>query len=130
IGTMPAPGDDCATWGTSSTPAIDLKRHLLYVIGASGYLHAFDLATGAEAGGYPVAIAVDRNQYEYVWAGLRIVGDRVFVGVSSYCDQPDESGVAAEGRLVAVDLDRHIVAQQWDPVPGYGNLGGIWGYGG
>jgi outer membrane protein assembly factor BamB len=120
----------CGTWGVSATPAIDTERNLLYVIGSSGQLHAFDLATGAEAEGFPIPLTVDRNAVEYVWGGLRIVGDRLYAEVASYCDAPDDAGVPAEGRLIAVDLTEHAVAATWDPVPGEDNLGGMWGFGG
>jgi hypothetical protein len=42
----------------------------------------------------------------------------------------DDAGVSAEGRLVAVDVEDPTRAETFDPVPGYGNLGGIWGYDG
>jgi outer membrane protein assembly factor BamB len=121
---------DCGTWGISSTPAIDVQRGLLYVIGATGLLHALDLKTGEEAAGFPLQITFERNRVEYVWGGLRMVGDRLFLVVASYCDKPDDAGIAAEGRIVAVDLTTRAVTNVWDPVPGPGNLGSIWGYGG
>jgi outer membrane protein assembly factor BamB len=122
--------NDCGTWGVSSTPAIDVLRGLIYVVGASGYLHAFDLATGAEAAGYPLALTAERNSVEYVWGGLRIAGDQLLAVVASYCDARDAAGRAAEGRLVAVDLTTRTIVAQWDPVAGDANLGGMWGYGG
>ena len=71
-----------------------------------------------------------RNRYEYVWAGLRLLGDTLYVGVSSYCDQPGPDDLAAEGRLVAIDVQSGAEIARCDPVPGFGNLGGIWGGGG
>src|SRR5438876_4602461 len=48
-------GFECGiTFGISSTGAIDKTRRLLYEIGADGQLHAFDLASGAEAAGFPI----------------------------------------------------------------------------
>ena len=44
---------DCGTWGITSTGAIDPTRGLLFVIGATGSLHALDLSTGEESEGYP-----------------------------------------------------------------------------
>jgi outer membrane protein assembly factor BamB len=52
------------------------------------------------------------------------------VPVASYCDEPDPAGLAAEGRLVAVDADTSAVVGTFDPVDGYGNLGGMWGWSG
>src|SRR5205814_1300071 len=73
---------------------------------------------------------VARHEYEYVWGGLRLLGDQLYVPVSSYCDQPGPDDVAAEGRLVAIDVRDGTESVRFDPVPGYGNLGGIWGWGG
>lgn len=119
----------CGTYGISSTGVIDLARGRVYVIGASGQLHALLLATGEEAAGWPVRL-IERTRYEYVWGGLRLSGKRLYVPVASYCDVADDAGVSAEGRLVAVDVDDPTHTETFDPVPGYGNLGGIWGYGG
>ena len=63
-------------------------------------------------------------------AGLVVLGARVYVPVASYCDEPDLAGVAAEGRLVAVDADTAEIVGTFDPIEGYGNLGGMWGWGG
>jgi len=119
----------CGSFGISSTGAIDLARGRVYVIGASGELHALSLATGAEAPGWPVRL-IARTRYEYVWGGLRLSGNRLYVPVASYCDVADDAGVSAEGRLVAVGVDDPTHTETFDTVPGYGNLGGIWGYGG
>ena len=121
---------DCGTWGVSATPAIDVRRGLVYVVGATGFLDAYDLKTGAEADGYPLALTFDRNRVEYVWGGLRIVGERLYAVVASYCDAPDDAGVPAEGRIIAVDLATRTAGTVWDPVPGPNNLGALWGYGG
>jgi len=130
FGTITTPDDACGSYGFSSTGAVDSQRGLVYAISADGRLHALDLATGAEADGWPVDVTVARNQYEYVWAGLQLVGDTLYVGVASYCDQPGPGDLAAEGRIVAIDVrDRNEVAR-FDPVAGFGNLGGIWGWGG
>lgn len=118
----------CGTYGFSSTGAVDTTRGLLYVAGADGEVHALELATGAEAAGWPVRV-VRRTGYTYVYGGLRLVGDSLYVPVASYCDELDPNGVPAEGRLVKLDVvDRSTAV--FDPVPGFGNLGGIWGWGG
>ncbi|HEY8793222.1 MAG TPA: PQQ-binding-like beta-propeller repeat protein [Gaiellaceae bacterium] len=130
FGTVTTPDDACGSFGFSSTPAIDEQRGVVYAVSADGHLHALDLATGAEATGWPIDVTSARNQYEYVWAGLRLLGDTLYVGVSSYCDQPGPNDLAAEGRLVAIDVQSGTEIARFDPVPGYGNLGGIWGWGG
>ena len=67
---------------------------------------------------------------QYVWGGLRIVGSTLFVPVSSFCDQLDANGLFPDGGLVAVDLTDPSSQRFFDAVPGIGNGGGIWGYGG
>jgi len=121
---------DCGTWGFTSTGAIDLRRGLIYAISADGELHALALETGDEAPGWPFAVSAARNQYEYVWGGLRIVGGRLYVGVAAYCDEPDPANLFAEGRLLSISLDDPANVKTFDPVPGYGNGGGVWSWGG
>jgi outer membrane protein assembly factor BamB len=119
----------CGRWGITSTPAIDLSRGALYVVSADGLLHALDLATGDEKAGYPLVV-VPNNLYEYVWGGLRIANDRLYVGVASYCDVGPPGGPMPEGRLISIPLDAPGDPTVWDPVPGPGNMGGMWGWGG
>ncbi|MFL5966506.1 MAG: PQQ-binding-like beta-propeller repeat protein [Gaiellaceae bacterium] len=121
--------DACGTFGVSSTGAIDLGRKLLYVAAGDGSIHALDLATGAEAAPWPVQL-LDRPDVEYVWGGLKLIGGKLYVPVASYCDAPDAHGLAAEGRIAAIDPASAQVVAMWDPVPGFGNLGGVWGWGG
>ena len=124
------PAGLCETWGISSTGAIDLKRRVIYVISADGWLHALALATGVEKPGWPIAITVARSDAEYVWGGLRLVQNRLYVPVASYCDLPSADGVPANGRIVGIDVDRAQQAALFDPVDGDGNLAGMWGWGG
>jgi outer membrane protein assembly factor BamB len=128
LGTVAANGD-CGTWGVSSTPVIDSGRGLLYVVGATGVLHALHLTDGSEAPGFPVRV-ISRRRTEYVWGALRLLGNRLYVPVSSYCDAPDRLGQPAEGRLLALDVTAPSDSTTYDPVPGPDNLGGIWGWGG
>jgi outer membrane protein assembly factor BamB len=123
--------DACGSFGfgISSTGAIDTGRNVLYVVGADGLLHAYDLATGAEAAGFPLQVVASPAD-QYVWGGLRIVGSTLYVPVSSFCDQLDASGLFPDGGLVAVDLTDPAKQAFFDAVPGPGNGGGIWGYGG
>lgn len=120
---------ECGKWGITSTGAIDLGRHLLFEISADGLLHALDLSTGEEAAGFPLAL-VTNNLYEYVWGGLRIAGDHLYAVVASYCDAGPPGGAMPEGRMISVPLDEPDAPVIWDPVPGEGNLGGMWGWGG
>ncbi len=121
--------DACGKYGFSSTGAIDVRRGVLYEIGADGLVHGLDLVSGDEQAGWPIRL-IDRIDYEYVWGGLQLIDGRLYVPVASYCDEAAPDGVAAEGRLVAVDPDTAQVVGEFDTVPGYGNLGGVWGWGG
>src|SRR2546421_325509 len=62
----------CGTWAISSTGAIDTERALLYVANADGVVRALSLSTGGLV--WELRIS-DRPDTEYVWGGLRIVGD-------------------------------------------------------
>jgi outer membrane protein assembly factor BamB len=117
------------TFGVSSTGAIDRARGLLYAIGADGQLHALDLATGKEATGFPVDL-IPSPSTQHVWGGLRIVGDTLYVPFASYCDAIEEGDHLADGGIVSVNLADPGTRVFFDPVPGEGNGGGIWGYGG
>lgn len=114
----------CGTWGISSTGAVDLKRGVLYVISADGWLHALVLRTGAEKRGWPIDITVRRSDAEYVWGGLRLLRNLLYVPVASYCDTADEEDEDADGRLVAVNVDTARQAAVFDPVDGDDTLGG------
>jgi outer membrane protein assembly factor BamB len=127
LGALTTP--QCGRWGITSTGAIDLARGVLFEVSADGLLHALDLATGDEKPGYP-HLLVPNNLYEYVWGGLRIANDRLYVVVASYCDVGPPGGTMPEGRLISVPLGSPGDAATWDPVPGPANMGGIWGWGG
>jgi len=116
-------------FGISSTGAIDRARGLLYEIGADGKLHAFGLATGAEAANFPVDL-ISSPATQYVWGGLRIVGDRLYVPFASYCDEIQPGDTLADGGIYGVDLASPATHTTFDAVPGDGNGGGVWGYGG
>ena len=92
---------ECGQWGITSSGAIDLARHLLYEISADGLLHALDLSTGNEAPGFPVTL-ITNNLYEYVWGGLRIAGDHLYVVNASYCRRRPAGDMFPEGRMFSV----------------------------
>jgi outer membrane protein assembly factor BamB len=121
--------DACGTWGITSTGVIERSGRVLYVIGATGELHALSLESGDEAAGFPRRL-VDNPAYEYVWGGLRIAAGRLYVPVASYCDVGSPDGFFPEGGLIGVPLDDPGAPSEWDAVPGPQNLGGIWGWGG
>ena len=120
----------CSVFGVSSTPALDPRTGRLYVIGWDGLVRALDSATGGDAAGWRPVRVISNTRIEHVWAGLRIVGDRLYVGVASYCDQRDALGRPGDGRIVAIDTRENRIAATLDTVPGPHNLGGVWGWGG
>ncbi|MFY9578935.1 MAG: PQQ-binding-like beta-propeller repeat protein [Gaiellaceae bacterium] len=119
---------DCGTWGITSTGAIDSVHGVLYVVNADGVLHGLDLTSGLDVPGYPRTI-VPRSDYEYVWGGLRIANDRLYVPVASYCDAGPADDFP-DGRLFSIPLADPDALTEWQPVAGPGNLGGVWGWGG
>jgi len=120
--------DGCGTWGITSTPTIDLASNSLFAIGGDGLLHRLDLTTGAELPSYPVQL-ISRPSVEYVWGGLRILDGTLYVTVASYCDETSDVADTADGGVIAFNLTTQT-SQRLDTVPGPGNLGGVWGYGG
>jgi outer membrane protein assembly factor BamB len=81
----------CGTWGITATGAISRSGRVLYVIGATGLLHALSLESGDDAAGYPRQL-ITHPDYEYVWGGLRIAAGRLYVPVASYCDVDPDTG--------------------------------------
>ena len=126
-GTTLACGD--FPFGISPTGTIDRARGLLYEIGADGKLHAFALASGAEAPSFPVDL-IPSPATQYVWGGLRIVGGRLYVPFATYCDEILPGDALADGGIYGVDLSNPASHTTFDAVPGDGNGGGVWGYGG
>jgi outer membrane protein assembly factor BamB len=118
-----------ASYGIASTGVIDRSSNLLYVIGATGLLYALDLGTGQTAAGWPLQIVEDTSG-EFVWGGLTLSGNRLYVPVASYCDEPGLDGLYASGRLVAVDVGSVSIVATFDVVAGNHDLGSIWGFGG
>src|ERR687885_1423300 len=117
------------TFGISSTGALDTARRVLYEVGADGQLHAFDLATGAEAAGFPVAVVASPSD-QYVWGGLRIVGRTLYVPYASYCDELTTDDRLADGGIVGINLDDPAGRVVFDAGAGGGNGGGGGGDGG
>ncbi len=117
----------CGSWGISSTPVIDIGRHRIYVAQANGQINSYDLTSGGQIAGFPTTV-VSSSAMEYVWGGLRIFGNRLLVGISSHCDEPNATGAYATGKLVGVNLDNTNDKIFFQPVTGSGHLGGIWGY--
>jgi len=56
-----------------------MRRGVLYAISADGFLHALDLRTGAERAGWPIPITTGHSDAEYVWGGLRLLQNTLYV---------------------------------------------------
>ena len=96
-------------YGVTGTPVIDLATHALYVADAFGRVHALDLATGAEHGGWPVAVYSDFRR-ELVWGALTLVDGSIYFGTGSYCDRK------MVGKVFRVELATRAVSR-WVAVP-------------
>jgi DNA-binding beta-propeller fold protein YncE len=102
-------------------------RGVIYVAGEDGAIHAMDLATGAEAPGWPVRNVFDPTQLT-VYGGLTQLQDKLYVSTASYCDfTPYHGGV------VEINLTKRSVTHRFYPSgPPSGGVsgGGVWGPGG
>jgi outer membrane protein assembly factor BamB len=78
----------------------------VYVAGADGYLYALSAATGAITWRHAVALPSSRVNNYYNWSSPTVFNGRVYIGVSSQCDNPLVMGGLKEynqatGALVA-----------------------------
>jgi outer membrane protein assembly factor BamB len=118
----------CAgTLGVTDTAVIDRSTDRVYVAGGDGRLYAFDLATGASAPGWPLAITSLPN--EYIWSAIGLYAGSLYVTVASGCD-----GLGPYyGRVVRVDpvtvTQTAVFYVTGGPDTGVSG-GGIWGWGG
>ncbi len=113
-----------AVFGIGGAGAIDRTAGLVYVAGGDGSVHALDLATGAEASGWPVTNVFGPTLH-HVYGGINEFNGKLYVVVASHCDIG-----AYHGKLVQIDIATHSIQHSFYPagkqVPG----GGIWGPGG
>lgn len=114
-----------AIFGIGGAGVIDRSASLVYVPGGDGDLHALDLATGAEAPGWPVTGVFTPSQ-DHVYGGpnLDAAIGKIYVTVASHCDH-----TPYRGKLEEIDVATHHVQKIFYPA-GDQNGGGIWGPGG
>lgn len=90
------PGKTCGARGFAATATVarDPVSHALtvYVAAADGYLYALRAATGATVWRSVVALPSSTVNDYYNWGSPTVVGGRVYMGVSSQCDQPLVAG--------------------------------------
>lgn len=100
----------CGARGMISTATVDPDPvtgvPTVYVAGASGYLYAFDAATGAIVWQSLVAHVPSTTVNDYYnWASPAVFEGKVYMGVSSQCDQPFVPGGV-------IKYDQHTGAQE------------------
>jgi len=86
------------TYGVTSTPGIDEQAGVVYVVGASGVLTALGVADGKVRWRLQV---VRRISVENVWSAVRLFRGAAYIGVASYCDEPDASSTSCPGRTTS-----------------------------
>ncbi|MGC1984864.1 MAG: PQQ-binding-like beta-propeller repeat protein [Candidatus Cybelea sp.] len=113
------------------TPAIDRGKNLLYFSDGENQVHAVDLATGTEAGGWPVKIAHYRGDRNFMHGGLTYNPSNglLYAVTGSTCDISPWYG-----RIVAISTTGPSIAGTFYTTSGtskHGSSGGgIWGPGG
>lgn len=122
LGTTPY---KCGTFGIEGTPVIDRASNRIYVPDGLDQVHALDLATGAEAPGYPVNIAPTPD-HNFIYAGLTYnpANGILYAETSSTCDI-----VPWYGRIDAIMASTGAILGTFFPTQGTSG-GGIWGFGG
>ena len=123
LGTLPNPCPQLDQYGITGTPVIDPRTRAIYVADAFGFLHALDLASGAERRAGPCASTTTRRLSS---SGVRwpTFTARSTSGTGSFCDRP------MEGKLIRVGIgDRRVGT--FTVVPrSLGGGGSVWGWGG
>jgi outer membrane protein assembly factor BamB len=111
--------------GEDGTPVIDRSTNRIYIPGGDDQIHALDLSTGAEVAGWPILVS-NQTETEHIYGALTLWRGRLYVPMSSYCDQPPY-----EGRLILIDTTNPTRTKTWLVTgPGPPSGGGIWGPGG
>ncbi len=120
-----APATTCGAIGFTSTATVApdpvTLRPTVYVGAADGYLYALDAANGSTVWRSLVAApSVTQNDY-YIWGSPTVINSRVYIGISSDCDNP-----LVQGGLKAFDQSTGSPVATYNTVPA-GTLGGsIW----
>jgi len=117
----------CSAHGIVSTAAVAPDpisgSATVYVGGGDGYVYALDAATGAVKWRSVVGESLPSKTTNdiYNWASPAVVNGRVYMGVSSNCDQP-----WVRGGLQAFDqVDGTLLASYWG-VPSGAVGAGVW----
>jgi outer membrane protein assembly factor BamB len=120
-----APGTTCGAIGFTSSATVAAgpvrRDRAVYVGAADGYLYALDAADGSIVWRSLVAApSATANDY-YIWGSPTVINGRVYIGVSSQCDNP-----LVQGGLRVFDQSTGALLASYDTVPD-GSVGGsIW----
>lgn len=115
----------CGARGITSTATVApdpvTGDRTVYVSGAR-YLYALDAATGAVRWQTMIGPPGDPTVNDYYnWSSPTVVGGHVYVGISSFCDEP-----LVRGGVVEIDQHTGDVLATWYSVPD-GSIGGsVW----
>lgn len=114
-----------STWGIEGSPALDRARNRVYVPDGQNRIHALDLATGAEASGWPVSAApVTSHDFIHTAVNYNANNGMLYTTTSSTCDISPWYG-----RVAAIDTSSGSLVNTFYPAQGNSG-GGIWGVGG
>jgi outer membrane protein assembly factor BamB len=102
------------TSGTGANPVV-------YVAAPDGYLYALDGLTGATVWRSLIAQPSTTTNDAFNWSSPTIVGDRIYVGFSSNCDNP-----FIRGGLMEFDRVSGAQLAVWYGVPAGQIGGGVW----
>lgn len=124
-------GKSTSQFGIGETPAIDRGKNLLYFSDGQNQVHAVDLATGREAGGWPISIADYTPDHNFMHGGFTYnpANGLLYAVTGSTCDISPWYG-----RVVAINTNGPSIAGQFFTMSGSSSQGasggGIWGPGG
>ena len=115
--------------GVLDTATIDRAHNRLFVVDGTGFLHALDIATGAEQAGYPLQVVdpPDAGQiFSYGSPTYDAKTGFLYISLAGACDQPPY-----HGEVVQVAANTPSVANRWYSTGVDGpSGGGVWGPGG
>lgn len=109
---------NCGNDGVTSAAAV--QNGMVYVGGGDGYWYALNAADGSVAWKLFIGNTQDSTGY-YNWASPLIYNGSVYIGTSSYCDNP-----LVQGQVWRVDLATHLPVAVFNVVPAGVVGGAIW----
>lgn len=124
-------GVSSTTFSIGETPAIDRSKNRIYFSDGHNQVHALDLASGAEASGWPITIADYAPDQNFMHGGFTYnpANGMLYAVTGSTCDI-----TPWYGRIVAINTNTASIAGEFFPVSGTqsqgGSGGGVWGPGG